>query len=83
MAELHPNLTSRAERVISALLTEQTIEDAAHKWHVGSRTIHRWLREDDAFRQAYRVAKREVVAQAISGVSSKQRGMAVNNVVGS
>jgi len=77
MAELHPNLTSRAERVISALLTEQTIEDAAHKSHVGSRTIHRWLREDEAFRHAYRIAKREVVAQAVSRIQHAS-GAALN-----
>src|SRR5215471_1521224 len=55
---------SRAERAIGALLTEQSIEDAAVKAGVGSRTIHRWLREDEAFQAAYNRAKREVVRQA-------------------
>jgi ribosomal protein L3 len=57
--------------VISALLTEQSIEDAAVKAGVGSRSIHRWLREDAAFQAAYNQAKREVVRQAQSQL---QRG---------
>ena len=49
---------------IGALLTEASIEEAAHKAGVGSRSIYRWLREDEAFQAAYNRAKREVVRQA-------------------
>src|SRR5215471_14899490 len=64
MAEIPSARATRAERAICALLTEQSIEDAAVKAGVGSRTIHRWLREDAAFQAAYNRAKREVVRQA-------------------
>jgi hypothetical protein len=64
MTDPHTTLTPRAERVIGALLVEQTLEQAALKTGVSARTIYRWLAEDEEFQRAYRLAKRRVVEQA-------------------
>lgn len=76
MADAHATLSPRAEKVIAALLSEQSIEDAAHISGIGARTIHRWLREDDAFQYAYRRARRKVVEQAQAQIQ-KATGRAV------
>jgi len=54
----------KTERAISALLQAETIRDAAKEAGLAEATLHRYLK-DEAFRSAYREAKREVVDQAV------------------
>jgi hypothetical protein len=69
-------LSRRAEEAIAALLTAETVEQAAQHAGIGYRTLHRWLREDIAFQQAYLHARREVVHQAQAQIQ-KATGRAV------
>src|SRR5262245_58621371 len=64
MANGQPTVHRKAEQAISALLSASSVEEAAQQAGIGGRTLHRWLREDEKFQQAYRVARREVVKQA-------------------
>jgi hypothetical protein len=50
---------------IAALLSEPTIEAAAHGAGVGTRSLYRWL-QTPAFREAYRQARREVVSHGLA-----------------
>jgi hypothetical protein len=81
MADAHAPLSPKADKVIAALLSEQSIEDAALKSGVASRSIHRWLATDEAFKQAYRHAKRRVVEQAQSRLQ-RASGRAVSALIG-
>ncbi len=58
-------LTPSQEQALIAMLNEPTIERAAKAAGVGERTLHRWL-DDPVFSRAYRKARREAFAQAIS-----------------
>lgn len=60
------NLTAKQHKALSALLTEPTIKAAAEKVGIGERTLHAWLKEDAAFAEAYRAARRDAVGQAIA-----------------
>ena len=62
-------LTSKQEALIAALLTEKTYAAAAAKAGVGETTMYRWLQQD-AFRAAYRQARRELVEAAIGRVQA-------------
>ena len=64
-AEPTPGLSHKQEQAILALLAEPTVARAAKVAKVGVRTLHRWLREE-AFGKAYRLARRESFAQAVS-----------------
>lgn len=59
-------LTAAQHRAIVALLSAPTVKEAAEAATVGERSLHRWLREDDAFDRAYRKARRQAVQQATS-----------------
>jgi len=48
-----------------ALLSETTIAAAAEKVGIGEATLHRWLKLD-AFREAYRAARRDTVEKAMA-----------------
>lgn len=72
----HVGLSRKAEEAIAALLTAETVEHAAQQAGIGYRTLHRWLREDTDFQQAYRLARREVVHQAQAQIQ-KATGKAV------
>ena len=72
----HGGLSRKAEEAIAALLTAETVEHAAQQAGIGYRTLHRWLREDADFQQAYRYARREVVHQAQAQIQ-KATGKAV------
>ena len=50
------------ERAIAALLVSKTITRAAETAGVSSRSIFRWLREDETFRRALRAARRQALA---------------------
>lgn len=51
--------SSKRDKVIEALLSCGTVRDAAKAAGVGERTIHRWLRDDTDFAEAYQRAKRQ------------------------
>jgi hypothetical protein len=53
------------ERAIAALLSTQTIPEAAAASGVSVRTLRRWLAENDGFVTRYRAARRQVVEGAI------------------
>jgi phage terminase small subunit len=57
-------MANKQDKLISALLTTRTIEQAAKKAGVGENTVYRWL-ELPEFQTAYREAKRKVVDNAI------------------
>lgn len=58
-------LTHKQEAAIIALLNEPTVSKAALACGLNDRTIYRWL-DEPAFSRAYRKARREAFAQAIS-----------------
>ncbi len=62
------NLTPPQCRALTALLTTRTVEMAAEKCDVPTRTIFRWLSDDMDFREAYRLARSEVVGHAITAL---------------
>jgi hypothetical protein len=64
-ADPTPGLSHKQEQAILALLAEPTVARAAKTCKVGVRTLHRWLREE-VFGKAYRLARRETFAQAVS-----------------
>ena len=58
-------LTPKQERAVAALLAEPTVARAAASIGMNDRTLYRWLKEP-AFGRAYREARREAFAHAIS-----------------
>jgi len=68
-------LTQKQEKLIAALITEETIIAAAEKAGVAEVTVYRWLKLDE-FQTAYRQAKTETVRQAIAQLQ-KNSGVAV------
>lgn len=66
------------ERAIVALVAEPTVAAAARASNVGLRTLHQWLRDRD-FVRAYRDARREAFAHAIS-MTQRYTPMAVNTL---
>ncbi len=59
------DLTPKKEKAIAALLSESSVTAAAKKAGIAERTLYGWL-HDDAFSEAYRQARREVVGQAVA-----------------
>ena len=70
------DLTPEQEAAIAALITNASIAKAAEQAGIGERTLYRYLK-DDKFRAAYRGARRQVFAQAIS-LSQRYTPVAVN-----
>jgi predicted site-specific integrase-resolvase len=60
-------LSRKQEALISALLSEDTIDAAAKTVGIGVMTAYRWLKAP-GFRAMYREARRQVVDHAISHV---------------
>jgi len=77
-AEPTPGLSHKQEQAILALLAEPTVARAAKASSVGVRTLHRWLREE-IFGKAYRLARRETFAQAVS-LTQRYAGLAVQTL---
>lgn len=61
------DLTPKQSKALIALLSEPTVEAAAKKSGVSERAIYNWLAEP-GFSEAYRVARREAVSQAIANI---------------
>jgi hypothetical protein len=58
-------LSHRQELAVVALLTSKTKAEAASVVGVTSRTVERWLANDEAFLSEYRAARRRAVEGAI------------------
>ena len=74
----HDNLDATQERAIIALLNHPTIREAAKSLDIGERTLHTWL-DQPAFSSAYRRARRQAFAQAIS-LTQRYAPMAVQTL---
>ncbi len=59
-------LSYQKERAIAGLLSTRTIAEAAEAAGVSSRTLERWLADNDEFVNEYRAARRRVVEGAVS-----------------
>ena len=57
-------LTTRQAQAIPALLSQPTLQAAAHAAGVGERTLRRWLADDTNFVAAYQRARTEAMRQA-------------------
>lgn len=62
-------ISRKQEKAILALMTARTIEGAAKRAGVYTRTIFRWFKSE-AFLSEYRDARREVITKAISKAQS-------------
>jgi hypothetical protein len=58
------------ERAINALLSSPSLERAAQKVHVCSKTLSRWL-EDPTFRSAYEAKKADYLRAGLGNLSRK------------
>ena len=58
-------MTARQKKALAALISSPTIKAAAKTSGIGYTTIRRWLKEDEAFVQAYRDAAAEVMDDAV------------------
>ena len=58
------HLTAKQLKAIQAILTADTMENAAEEAGVTRNTLYRWLR-DDLFAQELNLAKRQIVRQGI------------------
>lgn len=72
MADNEPldTLAPRQSNALEALLVAGSIGKAAAACDVPERTLRHWLRNDPAFIEAYRTARREGVQQAIARLQS-------------
>jgi transposase len=57
-------LSEKQEHALAAMLSTTTIRDAARVSGLSESTIYRWKREDPAFGEAYKAARRDAVTQA-------------------
>jgi hypothetical protein len=69
------------ELAIAALLTESTVEAAAAKAGVSYATLKGWLRRDEAFREEYAAARREILQGTVSRLLAAST-RAVDTLVG-
>jgi len=63
MAGHGSKLGRKQEQAIAALLSQRTVEDAAHATGVDTKTLLRWMKDPD-FDAAYRRARRATVSQS-------------------
>ena len=70
MAKREGNFTRKQERAIAALLTTDSVTQAASVAGVGERTLYRWLQEP-AFLEQYRKARKTALDQAISTLQER------------
>jgi hypothetical protein len=69
-AEYKSDITPKQEKVLAALLSHPTMEEAAEAAGVNRTTIFRWLQQED-FQAAYRNARRESVKHAIARLQNR------------
>jgi alpha-beta hydrolase superfamily lysophospholipase len=68
--ELADRLTAPQGRAITALLSNRTVEQASLACDVPTRTLFRWLSDDEDFRESYRLARASVVGHAITSLQA-------------
>jgi DNA-binding MurR/RpiR family transcriptional regulator len=61
-----PKNTRLQEAAIAALLTNATLGQAAAQVGVSEATLWRWLRDDPGFQEKYRLARQELISQAVA-----------------
>jgi hypothetical protein len=71
-------LTPKQEQAVVALMTQQTVVQAAESVGVNKTTLYRWL-DEPAFVEAYRKARRETFSHAIA-MTQRYAGLAVNTL---
>ncbi len=59
-------LTAQQARAVAALLTCRTLKEAAEVADCSYESLHGWLKNDIAFRAAYREARRQATEHAIA-----------------
>jgi len=64
------NFTRKKEKAIAALLTTDTVEQAASVAGIAESTLYRWLK-DPTFLEQYRKARKAAVDQAISTLQER------------
>lgn len=62
------DMNAKFERVVEALLSESTVEEAARVSKVSARTIRRWLKDDADFVASYRAARRRLFDATITRI---------------
>jgi len=62
-------LEQKQELAIHSLLTSDSIKEASSKIGVSEVTLYRWLK-DESFQAEYKFAKKQIVDQAISSLTS-------------
>jgi transposase len=75
MAKRKGNFTRKQEKAIAALLTTDSVSQAANVAGVGERTLYRWLQEP-VFLEQYRKARKAAVDQAISTLQERANAAA-------
>ena len=65
MKTLGSKFSRKMEEAIAALLTQRTLDDAAHSVGIGTPTLIRW-QKDPEFQTAYREARRAAFGQSIA-----------------
>ena len=76
MAGNGSKLKPKQEEAIVALMSHQSVEDAAQAIKIGARTLYRWLKEPD-FEAAYLKARRDAYKQGIARLQ-KNVGAAIS-----
>ena len=69
------NFTRKKEKAIAALLTTDTIEQAANVAGIAESTLYRWL-QNPTFLEQYRKARKAAVDQAISTLQERSNAAA-------
>jgi hypothetical protein len=72
-------LTSKQWRVIPHLLAAPSIEEACRRAKINKTTVYEWLK-NDAFRQALKTARDELIERALNGLKASV-GRAVETLV--
>jgi len=75
MAKRKGNFTRKQEKAIAALLTTDSVSQAANVAGVGERTLYRWLQEP-VFLEQYRKAHKTALDQAISTLQERSNAAA-------
>ena len=73
------NFTRKKEKAIAALLTTDTVEQAASVAGIAESTLYRWLK-DPTFLEQYRKARKAAVDQAISTLQERSNAAAKAHV---
>jgi AcrR family transcriptional regulator len=72
-------LTERQRRVIPYLLASPSMEEACRRAKINKTTVYEWLK-NDAFRQALKTARDELIERALNGLKASV-GRAVETLV--